>query len=100
MVQNKINKILVCKYKLCPIKLKSGIQGLVKSGIDTLGSITASVATVVKPPVFKTPAPEGCFRDEVVVEFLTLNGSPYLGTVTHNWTYNYIMGPVTIGPIK
>ena len=34
------------------------------------------------PPVFKTPAPEGPYRDEVVVEVLTLNGANYLGTVT------------------
>jgi hypothetical protein len=33
-------------------------------------------------PVFRTPAPEGPFRDEVIVEVLSLNGVNYYGTIT------------------
>ena len=49
---------------------------------DVSKFVNTSVTTVTKPPVFKTPAPEGPYRDEVVVEVLTLNGVPYAGTVT------------------
>ena len=35
-----------------------------------------------RPPIFKTPAADGPFRDEVVVEILTLNGVSYMGTIT------------------
>ena len=40
------------------------------------------VQAVQVPPVFKTPGPEGPYRDEIVVEILTLNGQSYAGTVT------------------
>ena len=33
-------------------------------------------------PVFKTPMPDGPFRDEVVVEVNSINGQQYTGTVT------------------
>ena len=34
-------------------------------------------------PVFKTPEPDGAFRDELVVEIMTLNDRPFYGTVTN-----------------
>ena len=33
-------------------------------------------------PVFKTPAPDGPFRDEVVVDILSIDGVHYAGTIT------------------
>ena len=33
-------------------------------------------------PVFKTKTPEGAFRDEIVVEIISINGQAYRGTVT------------------
>ena len=33
-------------------------------------------------PVFKTPGPEGPYKDEIVVEVLSLNRQDYAGTVT------------------
>ena len=35
-----------------------------------------------KPPVFRTPAPDGPFCDEIIVDVLTLDGEEYIGTVT------------------
>ena len=45
-------------------------------------NVTVPDATTPIPPVFKTPAPEGPYRDEVVVEVLTMDGAYYAGTVT------------------
>ena len=40
------------------------------------------VSSTPIPPVFKTPAPDGPFRDEVVVDVLSIDGVHYAGTIT------------------
>ena len=53
---------------------------------DVISSSSAPTEVQVKavqvPPVFKTPGPEGPYRDEIVVEILSLNGQTYASTVT------------------
>ena len=43
------------------------------SNIDNVPAIT---------PVFKTPLPEGPFRDEIVVEIVSMDGKDFVGTIT------------------
>ena len=45
-------------------------------------SAAAKAAPPPPPPVFKTPGPEGPFRDEIVVEILSMDGRDFKGTVT------------------
>ena len=42
----------------------------------------SSEPSPVVPPVFKTPAAEGPFRDEIVIEILTLDDKEFKGTIT------------------
>ena len=34
------------------------------------------------PPVFKTPAPDGPFRDEIIIEILSMDNKEFKGTIT------------------
>ena len=55
-------------------------------------SATFVTTGVLIPPVFKTPAPEGPYRDEIVVEVLSLNGQEYVGTITPSEARKIIFG--------
>ena len=68
-------------------------QGLSYSGVvsggahasyTTLGFQAQNTGTspVLATPVFRTPMPDGPFKDEIVVEVNSLNGKQYSGTVT------------------
>ena len=46
------------------------------SGNGNMGSI------LVIPPIFKTPRSEGPFKDEIVVEILSIDGRDFAGTIT------------------
>ena len=79
------------KISSCDVPHSSPVKsGLFSEIVANFRGHTAPAALAVNPncyreplpPVFKTPAPEGPFRDEVVVEILTLNGTNYVGTVT------------------
>ena len=43
---------------------------------------TDIVPDLVVTPVFKTPAPDGPYIDEIVAEILSLNGENYVGSIT------------------
>ena len=53
-------------------------------GISVTSALNKSEPASITPipPVFKTPAHEGPFRDEVVIDVLSLDDVPYVGTVT------------------
>ena len=36
----------------------------------------------IPPPVFKTPAPDGAYRDEITIEIMFINGNEFTGTIT------------------
>ena len=62
-------------------------QGAVIGAARAVGAIgavagLAAVAAADITPIFKTPAPEGPYRDEIIVEIVSMNGQHYLGTVT------------------
>ena len=59
----------------------SGSSSDVVSGNGSgCGSGNGNVQSML--PVFKTPAPDGAFRDEIVVDILTMNEKDFIGTLT------------------
>ena len=42
-------------------------------------------------PVFKTPLPDGPYRDEIVVEILNIDGTYFVGTITPTEARKYLI---------
>ena len=62
-------------------RLFSEVTNAPAQGTFTHGSVS-DVQDAQVTPVFKTPGPEGPYRDEVVVEIVSLNSQNYAGTVS------------------